>query len=132
MLLVTAGLAIGLSSGAAFAKNSPSLPFKSHGSGTETSLSAAGCQFTVAGCTVQSNGTATSSHLGTGPYVSVITVSWALAFSNGAGGYCAPASGTSTLTAANGGTLSFADSGIVCEVGATGNNVPHTFIGTYT
>jgi hypothetical protein len=107
-------------------------PFKSSGSGTEMSLSAAGCQFTLAGCTVQSTGTATSSHLGTGPYTSTLTVFWAAATPNGAGGFCAPASGPATLTAANGDTLTMQVTGTVCEVGATSANVPHTFTGTYT
>lgn len=51
---------------------------------------------------------------------------------NGDGGYCAPASGTSTLTAANGDAVYLTMTGTVCEVGATGLNVPHTFSGTYT
>lgn len=106
--------------------------FNSTGSGTETSLSPPGCQFTLAGCTVQTNGTATSTHLGSGPYVSSLTVDWAGAYSNGAGGFCAPASGTSTLTAANGDTLTLSNTGTVCEVGATGANVPHTFKGNFT
>ncbi len=108
------------------------VPFSSSGSGTETSLSASGCQFTAAGCTVQTNGTQTSSHLGTGPYQTTLTVDWAAATSNGQGGFCAPASGPSILTAANGDTLTLSNTGIVCEVGATGNNVPHSYNGTYT
>lgn len=123
VLLVTASSALA---------GSTMLPFKSAGSGTETSLSAAGCQFTLVGCTVQSAGTATSSHMGTGPYTSTLTVDWADATSNGDGGFCAPASGTGTITAANGDTLSQSESGTVCEVGPTGSNVPHTFSGTYT
>lgn len=107
-------------------------PFSSSGSGTETSLSASGCQFTTSGCTVQSTGTANSSHLGSGSYVSTLTVNWAQATSNGAGGFCAPADGPSTLTAANGDTLSLSNNGTVCEVGATGANVPHTFVGKVT
>ena len=107
--------------------------FKSAGSGTETSLSASGCQNVAPGdCTVRSNGTATSSHLGTGPYVSTLTVHWGSATSNGAGGYCAPANGTGTLTAANGDTLTQSESGTVCEVGATSLTAPHTFSGYFT
>jgi len=107
-------------------------PFKSAGSGTETSLSASGCQFSTSGCVVESNGTAISSHLGVGPYTSTLTVYWASAYSNGAGGFCAPADGTGTLTAANRGTLNQVEYGTVCEVGATGPNVPHTFIGNFS
>ena len=125
--LSLAGLTVLLGAGAAFASAS-SLPFKSSGSGTETSLSASGCQLTVGGCAVQSNGTATSSHMGTGPYTSTLTVFWASATPNGAGGFCAPASGTGTITAANGDQLFQTDSGTVCESG----NGTHTFTGTYT
>ena len=122
-----------LTAGPALAGGGPSgVPFKSAGSGTETSLSTAGCQFTAAGCTVQSNGTATSSHMGTGPYQSTLTVVWLPPQSNGAGGFCAQATGTGTITAANGDTLFQSESGVVCEVGATGANAPHTFTGTYT
>ena len=107
-------------------------PFKSAGAGTEASLSPSGCQFTQAGCTVRSTGTAKSSHMGHGPYVSTLTVEWALATSNGAGGYCAPASGTAEITASNGDVLYQSETGELCEVGATGANVPHSFTGTFT
>jgi len=125
---------VGTSSSGAFAKgiNSVSHSFSSNGSGTETSLSGVGCQFTPAGCTVQTSGTATSSHLGTGPYTTTLTVLWSQATPNGDGGYCAPATGPSTLTAANGDQLDLQNTGTVCEVGPTGNNAPHTFTGTYT
>ena len=124
IVLATAGVALaGPSNG----------PFTSTGSGTETSLSQAGCQFTSAGCTVQSNGIATSLHLGSGPYVSTLTVYWATtAYSNGAGGYCALAAGAGVLTAANGDTLTQSESGTVCEVGKTSDIVPHTFTGIFT
>jgi hypothetical protein len=125
------GLVLVLGAGPALAGPS-SVPFKSSGSGTETSLSGSGCQYTTAGCTVRSTGTATSSHMGKGPYVSTLTIDWALATSNGVGGFCAPASGTGTITAANGDTLNQTDSGIVCEVGATSLTAPHTFTGTFT
>ena len=126
-----AGMMLAILAGPVAAKATPTVPFKSSGSGTETSLSAAGCQFTSAGCTVESDGTAISTHLGKGPYVSTLTIDWSAATSNGAGGFCAPASGSSTLTAANGDTLTFTDTGTVCEVGATGLDVAHTFSGTY-
>lgn len=107
-------------------------PFKSAGAGTETSLSATGCQNTAPyDCVVQSTGTATSSHLGTGPYTSTLTVHWGSVTSNGAGGYCAPADGTGTLTAANGDTLTQVEYGTVCEVGATSPTAPHTFTGYF-
>ena len=109
------------------------VPFKSAGFGTETSLSASGCQFTAAGCTVESNGTAISSYMGTGPYVSTLTVDWAAATSNGDGGYCAPASGTQgMISGANGDTLYQSETGTVCEVGASSLTAPHTFSGTFT
>ncbi len=126
-----AALAVGVTSASA-GKGSANRPFKSAGSGAETSLSPLGCQNTAVGCTVESDGTATSSHLGTGAYTSTLTIDWADATSNGAGGFCAPASGTGTLTAANGDTLNQTESGTVCEVGATSLTAPHTFTGTFT
>jgi hypothetical protein len=110
-----------------------SRPFKSAGSGTETNLSAPGCQFTAAGCVVESNGRATSSHLGTGPYTSDLRVDWASAYSNPdvTNAYCAPANGTGTLTAANGDTLTQFESGTVCETAASAPNVPHSFTGSF-
>jgi hypothetical protein len=134
LALVIMLLIVGASSSGAFAKgtNSVSRPFSSSGSGTETSLSAAGCQFTIAGCTVQTNGTATSSHLGRGPYRTTLTVLWSEATPNGQGGFCAPAAGSSEFTAANGDQLDLQNTGTVCEIGPTGNNVPHSYKGTYT
>ena len=105
-------------------------PFAAAGSGTETPA-VPDCQFTPAGCTVVSSGVAHSLHLGRGDYTSSLTIDWALATSNGAGGYCAPASGFGTLTAANGDTLTQVESGTVCEVGATALNAPHTFTGVF-
>lgn len=107
--------------------------FTSAGSGTESSLIAPGCQNVAPfDCTVQSAGTATSSHLGMGRYGSTLTVHWGSATSNGAGGYCAPADGTGTLTAANGDTLTQSETGTVCEVGATSLTAPHSFTGSFT
>ncbi len=105
-------------------------PFASAGAGVETPATA-GCQFTPAGCTVTTSGVAHSLHLGRGAYTSTLTIDWALATPNGAGGYCTPASGSGTLTAANGDTLTQAEAGTVCEVGATGLDVAHTFTGTF-
>jgi len=128
-------LTIGTSAGTTTYNFEPSAgnrPFTSTGSGTESALSSSGCQNTSPyDCTVGSTGTAISSHLGTGPYTSKLTVHWGSATSNGAGGYCAPADDTGTLTAANGDTLTQVNSGTVCEVGATGLNVPHTFTGNF-
>ena len=95
--------------------------------GTVTSSGASGCQFTDAGCTVMSSGTL----LGTvgGTYTSSWTILWKQATSNGQGGYCAPASGTTTLTLPKVGTLTKSEHGTVCEVGATGTNVEHVLNG---
>ena len=141
MKIIHAAAALGasgilmLAAAPAFASNSP-VPFKSTGSGTETPATA-NCQFTAEGCTVVSNGTATSSHMGTGPYQSTLTVFWAANYpnppaSNGKGGFCAPASGTGTITAANGDTLTQSEIGTVCEVGPSVAGNAHTFKGTYT
>lgn len=99
--------------------------------GTVTSNGASGCQFTDAGCTVTSAGTLTG--IPNGTYSSTWTILWKQATSNGQGGYCAPATGTTTLAAPFVGTLTKAEQGTVCEVGPTGTNVEHVLTnGTFT
>ena len=114
-----------------FEPNAGNRPFTSRGTASESSGSAPECQFSLGGCTVNSNGIAISSHLGIGAYSSSLTVNWMAAYSNGQNGYCAPASGTGVFEAANGDTLNQTQAGIVCEVGATGVSVAHTFSGYF-
>jgi hypothetical protein len=100
-------------------------------SGTVTGAGAAGCQFSTAGCTVTSAGTIGGAFAGS--YSSSFTILWTQSTSNGAGGFCAPASGTTTLTIPPLGTLTKSEQGTVCEVGPTGPNVEHTMTnGTFT
>lgn len=91
--------------------------------GTVTDAGASGCQFTSAGCTTTSTGTL-NGVLG-GTYTSTWTILWQQATSNGQGGFCAPGSGTTSLSIPALGTLTKAEQGTVCEVGATGDNVEH-------
>jgi hypothetical protein len=99
--------------------------------GTVTGAGASGCQFTDAGCTLTSAGTLNGIVGGT--YSSTWTVLWKQGTSNGQGGYCAPATGTTTLTLPVLGTLTKTEQGTVCEVGATGTNVEHVLKdGTFT
>jgi hypothetical protein len=99
--------------------------------GTVTSSGPADCQSSTAGCTVTSAGSL-DGVLG-GTYTSTWTILWTQATSNGQGGYCAPATGTTTLSIAGIGTLTKSEQGNVCEVGATGSNVEHVLNGgTFT
>jgi hypothetical protein len=100
--------------------------------GTVTNGGAAGCQLTAAGCTLTSSGTVAGAYAGT--YTATFTVLWQSpqTHSNGAGGFCAPTTGTVVLTLTGLGTITKTETGEVCEVGATGMNVPHTFTGTFT
>jgi hypothetical protein len=98
--------------------------------GTVTDAGAAGCQLTNAGCTLTSSGSLTGVVGGT--YTSTFTILWTQATTNGQGGFCAPATGQTTLTLPGLGTITKSETGTVCEVGATGLNVPHTFTGTFT
>jgi hypothetical protein len=95
--------------------------------GTVTNAGAPNCQFTDAGCTLTSTGTL--SGIVGGTYTSTWTILWKQATSNGQGGYCAPATGTTTLTLPVIGTLTKTEKGTVCEVGATGTNVEHVLQG---
>lgn len=112
--------------------------FKDEGSGTETSLSPSNCQNNPPfECTVQTNGTAHGVPLGSGSYVSTITINWGQASSNGQGGYCAPIAtdvqSTAVLNGPNGNSIDITtNSGTICEVGPTGINDAHTFNGTFT
>jgi hypothetical protein len=99
--------------------------------GTLTSAGAPGCQFTDAGCTITSSGTL--SGVPNGTYTATWTILWKQSTSNGQGGFCAPAAGTTTLSVPALGTLTKAEQGTVCEVGATGADVEHTLTnGTFT
>ena len=98
--------------------------------GTVTNAGASGCQFSVSGCTLSSSGNLTGVVGGT--YTSTLTIMWTQATSNGQGGFCAPASGQTTLTLPGLGTITKQETGQVCEVGVTGTNVAHTFSGTFT
>jgi hypothetical protein len=99
--------------------------------GTVTSASAPGCQSTAAGCTITTTGTISGAFAGS--YSSSFTILWTQSTPNGAGGFCAPATGTTTLTLPGLGTLTKSEHGTVCEVGATGPNVEHTMTnGTFT
>jgi hypothetical protein len=96
-------------------------------SGTVTN---AGCPFGSSGCTLTSSGTL--GRIVGGTFSSTLTIMWTQATPNGHSGFCAPAAGDTTLTVPGLGTLTKHESGTVCEVGATGPNVAHTFTGSFT
>ncbi len=121
-------IALTLTVGSALA-NSDSRPFKSSGSGTQVAGGPHGCQFGFV-CTVTINGTATSSHLGTGPYMSALTIDYADVTFPSATEYCAPVTGNSTLYAANGDEVFVSTTGQVCASTAAG--AVHTLTATYT
>lgn len=98
--------------------------------GTVTNAGTAGCQLSASGCTLSSSGTLTGVVGGT--FTSTFTIMWTQATPNGQGGFCAPATGQTTLTLPGLGTISKTETGTVCEVGPTGPNVAHTFTGTFT
>jgi hypothetical protein len=126
-------LAAGVDAPRASAHNSnrvigPVYPFTSNGTGTETNP---GCLNTTntGTCTVQINGTATSSFLGTGPFTTTLTIDWSHPTSNGNGVVCAPANGPSILYGTNGEQLNLQYVGTVC-VSNTG--FIQSYTGTYT
>jgi hypothetical protein len=98
--------------------------------GTVTNAGAVNCQFTASGCVLSSSGSLAGAVGGT--YTSTLTILWTQATSNGHGGFCAPASGQTTLTLPGLGTITKQETGQICEVGTTGTNVAHTFSGTFT
>lgn len=126
-MIVPGILAVAMGTSGALA-HSQDLPFHSSGSGSEVSGGPSGCQFGGV-CTVVTDGTATSSHLGSGPYVSTLLVDYQHVTFNGSE-YCVPVTGSSVLTAANGDTLDVqTTSGTVC--GGVSTGATHSFTGTY-
>lgn len=97
--------------------------------GTVTNSGSAGCQVSASSCTLTSTGNL--SGIAGGTYSSTFTILGTQATSNGHGGFCAPAAGDTTLTLPGLGTITKHESGTVCEVGATGANVAHTFAGSF-
>jgi len=98
--------------------------------GHMTSAGAPNCQFSDAGCTVTAVGEVGGLPVQTGTFSSTFTIDWKHARSNGDGGYCAKATGTTTLSDGSG-SLVKTETGKLCEVGATGTNVEHVFFGKY-
>jgi hypothetical protein len=104
------------------------------GAGHVTSAGTPDCQHAPGACTVTAAGTITGRPISSGTFVPSWTIDWADATANGRGGSCAPATGTTTLTdtATPANTITKAERGKVCEVGATGVDVEHVGFGTYT
>ena len=100
--------------------------FKIFASGHMTSYGLLNCQSTDVGCTVTNEGTVKGTHVGKGTFTQTVTVLWKSGLPNGSGGYCAPASGTITITASDKSTITADRVGTVCEVGG---NI--TFNATY-
>ncbi len=125
LFLFVALTVVGLSGGTAFG-NPNNRPFKTVASGTGTL--AYGCE--DACLTATFVGHATSSHLGTGAWSAVLTVPFSGAYPSGSG-VCAPATGTATLTAANGDDVNFTYTGTVCAAGDIFTSA-HSFTGTYS
>lgn len=103
------------------------ITLNSTGTVTAVDQNAPNCNTSPQGCTTSSAGTLTGTLGGT--YTSTWTIVWAQATSNNAGGFCAPATGTTTLNLPGLGTIQKSESGTVCEVGATGPNDEHTMSG---
>jgi hypothetical protein len=104
--------------------------FEAFASGSLISYGPPGCETTDTGCTVVTQGTVTGNVIREGTFNYAATILWLSSFPNGGGGSCAPASGTLTLTAANGSTLVVQSVGILCEIGASGIN-KFSFNGSY-
>jgi hypothetical protein len=100
-------------------------------SGAISSFGAAGCNTSTAGCALAASGAIEGKPIAHGSFVAALTAVWTSATSNGAGGYCAPTTGTVTLSD---GTNTIVESvqGSLCEIGATGATVGHAFAGRYT
>ena len=67
--------------------------------------------------------------MGNGSFSTTLNFSNANPIDNGSGGFCYGASGTVTLTAANGDSVSLGDVGLFCQVGS--DPAPTIFNGSY-
>jgi hypothetical protein len=111
--------------------------FEAHADGEVTEPAAEGCQLTAEGlCTTGFGGAGNAVHLGKVTFESSLTADWSQATSNDEGGFCAPVTGTATLASKSKkkgekGSLELEIAGTVCEVGATGADVPLELVGTY-
>ena len=128
-------LTLGLSTSSVLARTVV-LDFQANGFGKITAPGASGCQSDDQGCTVQSEGTVSSTHFGRAKFSSTLKILWKSTTPSGEGtsssptGFCAPASGTIEITIGSA-VLNLGQVGIICEVGPTGTDVPHTFNGTF-
>jgi hypothetical protein len=100
-------------------------------SGAISSFGAAGCNASTAGCVLAASGTIEGKPIQHGTFTATLTAVWTSATSNGDGGYCAPTTGTVTLSDGTN-TLTESLTGNLCEIGPTGTNVGHVFAGHYT
>jgi hypothetical protein len=103
------------------------------GIGQQTSSGASGCQFDPSGCTVQSAGTIIGTPIAQGTFTSTLTILYTqFNTGNPAYAFCAPASGSATLTdgANSDNTITKDESGQLCA-SSFGSNGSYTFIGTY-
>ncbi len=80
-------------------------------------------------CTESASGTFRGTGIGNGSFSVTLKYSNSNPIDNGSGGSCFGASGTITLTVANGDTIALADAGLLCEVGS--GSTPTTFNGAY-
>ena len=109
--------------------------FQAVGSGTATSTNPC-LPDTDAVCTATFSGSLRGEHIGNSTVSADISVQHltANAIPNGqTGEFCFPASGTGTITAADGSTMNLAEVGLLCDVPpATGSSLePQTFSGSY-
>lgn len=128
-VLVTTGPALAGPSGSG---SGPSVQFSSTGSGNYTGGGPPGCQF-GGQCTETSQGTATvtaGSTTFSATFTASTTVDYSQAQLSGTS-YCAPASGTVTITSVTNSSdqIFKTEQGTVCA--GTQAGAPHTFTGTY-
>ena len=80
-------------------------------------------------CGETASGKFAGTRIGSGSFDATLNFSNANPIDNGSGGSCYGASGTITITAANGDTVTLGNVGLFCEVGS--GSAPTTFNGSY-
>ncbi len=101
-------------------------------SGSITNAGAEGCELSVDGCFLTLEGTIQGQGIGNGSYITTLIVQWGAALDNSsAGSQCAPASGETIFTTADGSEVTLGYAGFICELLSDANPTPQTFNGSF-
>ncbi len=101
-------------------------------SGSITNAGAEDCELSVDGCFLTLEGVMEEQGIGSGSYMTTLTVQWGAALDNSsAGSQCAPASGETVFTTVEGSVVTLGYAGFICEILSDADPAPQTFNGSF-